>query len=133
MKVRIDYGLCMGDRNCHKVCPEVFDFDEDQLQSIVRVDIVPAQMEDKVRFRTFSSETDTRLGTSPFSKEARQPLFRVSTFSTPMPPWLGFLDVLRAVNRLDKRNHLIYSFKVMVSRSYITELCNTFSLTGRCF
>ncbi len=49
MKVKIDYGLCMGDRNCHKVCPEVFDFDEDQLQSIVRVDIVPAHLEDKVR------------------------------------------------------------------------------------
>jgi ferredoxin len=49
MKVKIDYGLCMGDRNCHKVCPEVFDFDEDQLQSIVRVDIVPAKLEDKVR------------------------------------------------------------------------------------
>ena len=49
MKVKIDYDLCMGDQNCHKVCPEVFDFDEDQLQSIVRVDSVPAQMEDKVR------------------------------------------------------------------------------------
>jgi ferredoxin len=49
MKVKIDYGLCMGDRNCHKVCPEVFDFDEDQLRSIVRVARVPAQMEDKVR------------------------------------------------------------------------------------
>ncbi|MGO9019547.1 MAG: ferredoxin [Syntrophobacteraceae bacterium] len=48
MKVRIDYGLCMGDRNCHKVCPEVFDFDEDQLQSIVRVDIVPTHLEGKV-------------------------------------------------------------------------------------
>lgn len=23
MKVRIDYDLCMGDRNCNKVCPEV--------------------------------------------------------------------------------------------------------------
>lgn len=49
MKVKIDYGLCMGDRNCHKVCPEVFDFDEDQLQSIVSVDSVPAHLEDKVR------------------------------------------------------------------------------------
>jgi len=36
-------------QNCHKVCPEVFDFDQDQLQSKVRVDIVPAHLEDKVR------------------------------------------------------------------------------------
>jgi ferredoxin len=49
MKVKIDYDLCMGDQNCHKVVPEVFDFDQDQLQSKVRVDIVPAQLEDKVR------------------------------------------------------------------------------------
>ena len=49
MKVKIDYDLCMGDQNCHKVVPEVFDFDQDQLRSKVRVDIVPAQLEDKVR------------------------------------------------------------------------------------
>ncbi len=49
MKVRIDYDLCMGDQNCHKLCPEVFDFDEDQLQSRVRVDSVPDHLEDKVR------------------------------------------------------------------------------------
>ena len=48
-KVRIDYDLCMGDQNCHKVCPEVFDFDQDQLQSKVRVDVVPAHLEDQVR------------------------------------------------------------------------------------
>jgi len=30
MKVSIDYDLCMGDRNCNKVCPEVFEYDEDQ-------------------------------------------------------------------------------------------------------
>lgn len=49
MKVKIDYDLCMGDGNCHKLCPEVFDFDQDQLQSIIRVDVVPAHLEDKVR------------------------------------------------------------------------------------
>lgn len=49
MKVKIDYDLCMGDRNCNKVCPEVFDFDEDQLQSKVRVDVVPAHLEQRVR------------------------------------------------------------------------------------
>ena len=33
MKVKIDYDLCMGDRNCNKVCPQVFQYDEDQMIS----------------------------------------------------------------------------------------------------
>ena len=42
MKVKIDYDLCMGDKNCNKVCPEVFEYDEDQLVSRVLVDEPPA-------------------------------------------------------------------------------------------
>jgi ferredoxin len=49
MKVKIDYELCMGDRNCSKVCPEVFEYDEDQLLSRVRVEQVPKHLEDLVR------------------------------------------------------------------------------------
>jgi len=49
MKVRIDYELCMGDKNCNKVCPEVFQYDEDQLISRVLVDEVPEHLQDKVR------------------------------------------------------------------------------------
>lgn len=49
MKARIDYDLCMGDRNCNKVCPEVFAYDEDQLVSRVKVDVVPAHLEELVR------------------------------------------------------------------------------------
>lgn len=49
MKVRIDYDLCMGDKNCNKVCPEVFEYDQDQLLSRVIVDEVPAHLEEKVR------------------------------------------------------------------------------------
>ncbi len=49
MKVRIDYDTCMGDGNCHKVCPEVFDYDEEKLQGVVRVDVVPRELETKVR------------------------------------------------------------------------------------
>lgn len=45
MKVKIDYDLCMGDRNCNKVCPEVFQYDEDKLQSRVLVDVVPKKLE----------------------------------------------------------------------------------------
>jgi len=49
MKVSIDYDLCMGDRNCNKVCPEVFEYDEDQMISRVLVDEVPEHLEDLVR------------------------------------------------------------------------------------
>ncbi len=49
MKVSIDYDLCMGDRNCNKLCPEVFQYDEDQMISTVLVDEVPQHLEDLVR------------------------------------------------------------------------------------
>lgn len=49
MKVKIDYDVCMGDRNCSKVCPEVFEYDEDQLISRVKVDVVPKHLEASVR------------------------------------------------------------------------------------
>jgi len=48
MKVRIDYDLCMGDGNCAKVCPEVFQYDDDQMLARVTVDEVPGQYEQKV-------------------------------------------------------------------------------------
>ncbi len=40
---------CMGDRNCNKLCPEVFEYDEDQLLSIVKTDVIPAHLEAVVR------------------------------------------------------------------------------------
>jgi ferredoxin len=49
MRVKIDYDLCMGDRNCNKVCPEVFEYDEDQMISRVLVDEVPNHLEELVR------------------------------------------------------------------------------------
>ena len=49
MKVKIDYDLCMGDRNCNKVCPEVFEYDEDQMIARVIVDEVPGAHEAMVR------------------------------------------------------------------------------------
>jgi ferredoxin len=42
----------MGDRNCNKVCPEVFQYDEDQLISTVVVDEVPGDQEELVRKAT---------------------------------------------------------------------------------
>lgn len=40
---------CMGDRNCSKLCEEVFEYDEDQLLSIVKYDVIPGHLEDIVR------------------------------------------------------------------------------------
>ena len=37
MKVIITKS-CMGDRNCNELCPEVFEYDEDELKSIVKFD-----------------------------------------------------------------------------------------------
>lgn len=41
--------LCMGDRNCNKLCPEVFEYDEEQLLSIVKYDEIPKHLEAIVR------------------------------------------------------------------------------------
>lgn len=48
MKVKID-SQCMGDRNCNHLCPEVFEYDEDQLMSIVKFDVIPEKYEAVVR------------------------------------------------------------------------------------
>lgn len=40
---------CMGDRNCNKLCPEVFEYDEEQLLSIVKFDEIPKHLEGIVR------------------------------------------------------------------------------------
>lgn len=48
MKVTITSN-CMGDRNCNKLCPEVFEYDEDQLLSIVKMDEIPDHLKDIVK------------------------------------------------------------------------------------
>lgn len=48
MKATIS-NVCMGDRNCNNLCPEVFEYDEDKLLSIVKHDEIPKHLEDKVR------------------------------------------------------------------------------------
>ena len=40
---------CMGDRNCNKLCPEIFEYDEDQLLSIVKMDEIPEHLKAIVR------------------------------------------------------------------------------------
>ncbi len=48
MKVTIT-KQCMGDRNCNDLCPEVFEYDEDQLKSTVKFDVIPEHLEAIVR------------------------------------------------------------------------------------
>lgn len=48
MKVTIS-DLCMGDRNCNKLCPEVFAYDEDELLSIVKFDVIPDHFKEIAR------------------------------------------------------------------------------------
>jgi ferredoxin len=48
MKVTIS-KMCMGDRNCNDLCPEMFKYDEDQLKSTVQIDSVPDHLKDIVR------------------------------------------------------------------------------------
>jgi ferredoxin len=38
----------MGDRNCNKLCPEVFEYDEDQLLSIAKFDGIAEKYHDLV-------------------------------------------------------------------------------------
>jgi ferredoxin len=40
---------CMGDRNCNNLCPEVFEYDENELISIVKFDEIPEQYKEIVR------------------------------------------------------------------------------------
>ncbi len=48
MKVTIT-SQCMGDRNCNNLCPEVFEYDEDQLKSVVKFEEIPEQHKAAVR------------------------------------------------------------------------------------
>ena len=48
MKVTITKE-CMGDRNCNELCSEVFDYDEDLLQSTVQMDEIPEHLQSIVR------------------------------------------------------------------------------------
>ncbi len=39
----------MGDRNCNELCSEVFEYDEDQLLSTVKLDPIPEHLKDIVK------------------------------------------------------------------------------------
>ncbi len=44
MKVTITKE-CMGDRNCNELCADVFEYDEDQLISTVKMDEIPGHLQ----------------------------------------------------------------------------------------
>ncbi len=48
MKAQVDHDLCEGHGKCAMAAPEVFDFHEDEDQSYVKIDEVPAELKDKV-------------------------------------------------------------------------------------
>jgi len=48
MKVKVTEN-CMGDRRCNDLCPEVFEYDEDQLKSMVKFDKIPEKYQEIVR------------------------------------------------------------------------------------
>lgn len=48
MKVTITAN-CMGDRNCNNLCPEIFEYDEDDLKSKIKLDAIPDHLKDVVR------------------------------------------------------------------------------------
>jgi len=48
MKVKITKN-CMGDRNCNILCPEVFEYNEDELISIVKFDEIPDEYKEVSR------------------------------------------------------------------------------------
>jgi ferredoxin len=49
MKVIIDYDRCTGEGHCAEICPEVFEYDDVQLEVHVAVEEVPEELEDHVR------------------------------------------------------------------------------------
>jgi len=48
MKVTVTEN-CMGDRRCNDLCPEVFEYDEDELRSMVKFDKIPEKYQEIVR------------------------------------------------------------------------------------
>jgi ferredoxin len=49
MKVTVDWNLCRGHALCRGYAPEVFELDDDEDRSYVKVDSIPESQADAVR------------------------------------------------------------------------------------
>ncbi len=48
MKIKVTED-CMGDRRCNDLCPQVFEYDENELKSTVKLDEIPREYKEVVR------------------------------------------------------------------------------------
>jgi ferredoxin len=48
----------MGDRQCSEMCPEVFEYDEGKTEARVCVDVVPPELEERVRQTAAKCDTE---------------------------------------------------------------------------
>jgi len=48
MKIKVTEN-CMGDRRCNDLCPQVFEYDENELKSTVKFDEIPGEYKKVVR------------------------------------------------------------------------------------
>ena len=48
MKVKVTED-CMGDRRCNDLCPQGFEYDENELKSTVKLDEIPREYKEVVR------------------------------------------------------------------------------------
>jgi len=48
MKIKVTKD-CMGDRRCNDLCPQVFEYDENELKSTVKLDEIPREYKEVVR------------------------------------------------------------------------------------
>ena len=57
MKAKVDRDTCIGCALCTSICPEVFEMDDESI-AVVKVDIVPSDVEDTAKEAEDSCPTD---------------------------------------------------------------------------